>query len=117
MNDVPSNFQRLLEGLLAQTQKGKLAWKPEDDDRTVFSVSLPHGGVTILSVDRDGAPPIELSLLDQDGVTVQRARFGGSEDELLVLWNLFQTVRESTNTANIVVDGLLMDLDGLDLPF
>jgi hypothetical protein len=107
----------LAERLSKATNEGKADWTSEN--HASFLLALPSASARIRSVDGDGLEPYELTIIDDNGVSIEslRSEWEGepfrSESEY---WNetlsdLYETARTKALNIGSVIDNLLADLE------
>lgn len=117
------NDQRLtefMESLCESTSGGRVKWQSEGP--ASFLLGLPSGSVRIRSVDGDGVFPYELTIFDQDGVSLESATTrtqrnpAGTTQPLKsslnsALRNLYDAARDSALNIDGLIEGILQDIE------
>lgn len=113
VSELPKQTRSLVKILRRQTERGIHEWE-QGSAETEFVFVHDSGSVIISSIDKDGAPPFELRVLDGAGVVVERYETGdtGSEE----FGHLYEAARRSRVKASSVVEELVRELDD-DNPF
>jgi hypothetical protein len=113
LSELPEQTKSLVTMLRRQTEGGRRDWE-QGSAETEFVFVHDSGSVIIASVDRDGAPPFELRVLDSAGVIVERYETGdlGAEG----FGHLYEAARRSSVKASSVVEALVRELRD-DPPF
>jgi hypothetical protein len=129
----PDQSQRQLmsfaDQLLEATRSGTARWR-SSSDLTAFSLETSQGAVVVDSIDRDGAAPFVLTVLNSDGAEVGSLRTdlnellpGGQVRKASAPWNrvvseLYAAARTSAIDLEGVLGGILRDIEAdKDIPF
>lgn len=70
---TPDRLWEILAGLVEKTEAGSQTWVQAEDDETAFRTRIGSYSLEIESADGDGAAPYNLSVLDENGDTVEVA--------------------------------------------
>jgi hypothetical protein len=112
----------LAERLATATATRTAEWQVADAD--VFTWSSARGSVRVASRDRDGEPPYELTVYNDDGQKVDQLTSELLDDDQPAPWNdtlveLYRIARRSALRADDIIEALMAELpssDGEDEP-
>lgn len=103
---------RLVRILFDRTLNDSIEWASAGNDR--FLHSTPRGATVIGSVDRDGEPPYDVVLFDEEGKSVASLQRGydDPQDEFELLRDLYETARRHALNIDPFVDSLIAEIEG-----
>jgi glycine/D-amino acid oxidase-like deaminating enzyme len=111
--DVHARVIVLCERLTAATLGRDAEWRTDGDDQYVWQ--REEGSVTIGARDRDGQPPYELAVFNDDSEKVEELASALVEDDLPADWNaplaeLYRVARRSALHADELIEVLIAAL-------
>jgi hypothetical protein len=103
----------LCERLGDATRAGKAKWRDEGED--TFLWDGKQGSVSVQSRDKDGEPPYQFVVFNENGVKVDQLTSQLLENDQPAEWNeplaaLYRSARRSALNADEVIDALIQAL-------
>lgn len=109
--------QRLINSLIAKTERGKLDWKPSSVGTEAFEVSFAGSGLRIREDPGRSGNDVAVDLVNANGDIVETFTDEDLGDGWYsIMYSLFEMARRVAMGSDKVLNDILLELDD-EIPF